>query len=97
MRIALKCNGPNKLEKISFSNIVALKISAIFECDSTNISLAATNLDTVRFYQKAIASLAVQGRFKRNREGKYLEAVEKMRQGKRKSKRKKNRRNLRKE
>ena len=33
--------------------------------------------------------MAVQDRFKRNREGKYLVAVEKMRQGKRKFERKK--------
>ena len=33
--------------------------------------------------------MAVQGRFKRNREGKHLVVVEKMRQGKRKFERKK--------
>ena len=38
MLIAFDFNGPNKLDKISFNNIVAMKIS--------------TNLDTVRFYQK---------------------------------------------
>ena len=45
-------NRPNKLEKINFKNIVAMKISAVFECDSTNNSSSDTNLDTVRLYQK---------------------------------------------
>ena len=39
-------------KKISFNNIAAMKISAILECYSTNSSLADSNLDTVRFYQK---------------------------------------------
>ena len=39
-------------KKISFNNIAAMKISAILECYSTNSSLADTNLDIVRFYQK---------------------------------------------
>ena len=36
MRDAFSFNGPNKLEKISFNNIVAMRISAVFECNSTN-------------------------------------------------------------
>ena len=39
-------------KKISFNNIAAMKISAIFECNSANSFLADTNLDIVRFYQK---------------------------------------------
>ena len=46
------CFQPNKLEKISFNNIVAMKISAVFKCNSTIRSWADSNLDTVRFYQK---------------------------------------------
>ena len=34
MRIALDFNGPNQLEQISFNNIVAMKISAVFDCNS---------------------------------------------------------------
>ena len=45
MRVAFSFNGPNKLEKISFNNIVAMKISAVFECNSTNSSLANANTD----------------------------------------------------
>ena len=67
-----------------------MKISAIIECYNTNSSLADTNLDTVRFYQMLVkcylaSYLVVQGSFKRNREGKYLVAVEKMRKGKKTS------------
>ena len=51
MRDAFKFNGLNKLKKITFGNIAAMKISAIITCDSTNIFSAYTNLDTVRFYQ----------------------------------------------
>ena len=99
MRVAFNFNGPNKLGKISFNNIVAMEISPVFECDSTNSSSADTNLDTVRFYRKCqlkqLASyLAVQGRFKRNREEIYLLAMEKMRQRKRKFERKLKRCNL---
>ena len=36
MRVALKFNGPKKLKKISFKNIAAMEISAVFECNSTN-------------------------------------------------------------
>ena len=43
---------------------------------------------------KVASYLAVQERLKRNRQGKYLVAVEKMRQGKRKFERKKKRCNL---
>ena len=57
-----------------------MKISAVFKSNSTNSSSASY--------------LAVQGRFKRNIEGKYLVAVEKMRQGKRKFEIKKKRCNL---
>ena len=35
-----------------FINIAAMKISAVFDCNSANDSSADTNLDTVRFYQK---------------------------------------------
>ena len=42
----------NKLERNSFHNILAMKISVVVEFDSTNISSADTNLDTFRFYQK---------------------------------------------
>ena len=52
MRDAFKFNGPEKLKKISFNNIAAMRISAILKCNSTNSSSADTNLDTVRFYQK---------------------------------------------
>ena len=52
MQVAFSFNGPNKLEKISFNNILAMKISAVFECHSASSYSANTNLDTVRFYQK---------------------------------------------
>ena len=52
MRVDFKFNGPKKLEKIIFNNIVAMNISVVFECNITNGSSADTNLDTVRFYQK---------------------------------------------
>ena len=45
------CLQLNKLEKISFSNMVDVKISAAFECISTHSTPADTKLDTVRFYQ----------------------------------------------
>ena len=45
MRVAFSFNGPNKLEIISFNNIVAMKISAVFECNSTNSSSANANTD----------------------------------------------------
>ena len=76
MRGALNLNGCNKLEKNSFNNILAMKISVAFEFNSTNSSSADTNLDTLRFYQKfykVATYLAVPGKFKRNREGKYLD------------------------
>ena len=47
----VSCLQPNKLEKISFNNIVAMKSSAAFECISTHSIPAGANLDTVRFYQ----------------------------------------------
>ena len=87
-----------KLKKISFNNVAVMKISAVFECNSTHSASVDTNLDTVRFYLATsylVASfLAVQGRFKRSKEGKYLVPMEKMRQGKRKFERKKKRCNL---
>ena len=51
-----------------------MKIRVVFEFNSTNSSSADTNLDNFRFYQKfQIAPyLAVQRKFKRNKEGKYL-------------------------
>ena len=52
MRGAFKFNGCNKLEKNSFNNIVAMKISVVCEFNSTNSSSADTNLATFRFYQK---------------------------------------------
>ena len=52
MRVEFNFNGCNKLEKNSFSNIVAMKISIVSEFNNTNSSLADTNLDTVKFYQK---------------------------------------------
>ena len=52
MRGAFNFNGCNKLEKNSFNNILAMKISVAFEFNSTNSSSADTNLDTFRFYQK---------------------------------------------
>ena len=54
MRGALNFNGCNKLEKNSFNNIFAMKISVVFEFNSTNSSSADTNLNTFRFYQKFI-------------------------------------------
>ena len=53
-----------------------MKISAVFEFNSTNSFSSDTKLDTFRFYQKfykVASDLAVQGRFKRNREGKHLD------------------------
>ena len=52
MRGAFKFNGCNKLEKNGFNNILAMKISVVFEFNSTNSSSADTNLATFRFYQK---------------------------------------------
>ena len=52
MRGAFNFNGCSKLEKNSFNNILAMKISVVFEFNSTNSSSADTNLDTFRFYQK---------------------------------------------
>ena len=43
------CLQHNKLKKINFNNIVAMKISAALECISTNSTRADTNLDTARF------------------------------------------------
>ena len=52
MRNAFNFNECNKLEKNSFNNILAMKISIVFEFNSTNSSSADTNLDTCRFYEK---------------------------------------------
>ena len=49
---AFNFNGCNKLVKNSFNNILAMKISVVFEFNGTNSSSAGTNLDTFRFYQK---------------------------------------------
>ena len=40
MRVVFNFNGPNKWEKINFNSIVAVKISAVFEFNSTNSSSA---------------------------------------------------------
>ena len=45
------CLQPYKLEKISFNNIVAMKINAVFECISIHSTPADTSLDTSRYYQ----------------------------------------------
>ena len=77
--------------------VVAMKISAAFEYNSTINYSADTNLDTVRFYQESsqlkllpssLAALGVYRRFNRNRQGKYTVAVEIIRQEKRKFERK---------
>ena len=49
MRVAFSFNGPNKLEKISFNNIVAMRISAVFGVIVPTVlkNSATTNLDTV--------------------------------------------------
>ena len=52
LRNAFKFIGPKKLKKISFSNIAAMKISAILDYNCTNSFSADTNLKNVRFYQK---------------------------------------------
>ena len=52
MRVEFNFKGCNKLEKISFSNIVAMKISIVSEFNNTNSSSTDSNLDTFRFYQK---------------------------------------------
>ena len=86
--------------KSSFNNTAAMKISAVFECNSFSSSSADTNQTPSDFiknvsqssqYSQLASYLEVQGSFKRNREGKYLVLVEKMRQGKRKFERKKKR------
>ena len=43
MRVVFNFNGPNKWEKINFNSIVAVKISAVFEFNSTNSSSADSN------------------------------------------------------
>ena len=50
MRVAFNFNGPNEFKKITFNNIVAINISAVFECNSINSSSVDPNLDIVRFY-----------------------------------------------
>ena len=52
MRDAFNSNGCNKLEKNSLNYILAMKISAVFEFNSTNSSSVDTNMGTFRFYQK---------------------------------------------
>ena len=97
MRGDLNFNGCNKLEKNSFTNILAMKISAVFEFNSTNSSSADTNLDTFRFYQKfyKVARYLATWQFKEGLKETEKEniwmAVEKMRKGKRKFERKRKR------
>ena len=43
-------NGCNKLEKNSFNNILAMKISVLFEFNSTDSSSADTSLDDSATY-----------------------------------------------
>ena len=74
MRCALNLNGCIKLEKNSFNKILAMKISVVFEFNSTNSFSADTNLDTFRF--------------KKTEKENIWMAVEKMRKGKRKFERK---------
>ena len=52
MQGAFNFNGCNKLEKNSFYNTLAVKISVVLELNSTNSSSANTNQDTFRLYQK---------------------------------------------
>ena len=52
MRGDFNFNGYNKLEKNSFNNILAMKISIVFDLNSTDSSSADINLDTFRFYWK---------------------------------------------
>ena len=79
MRGAFKFDGCNNLEKNSFNNILAMKISVVFEFNSTNSSSADTNLATFRFYQKfykvvrSLATWQFKRKFKKNREGKYFD------------------------
>ena len=40
----------SKFEKNNFNNIFAMKVSVVFEFNSTNSSSANANLDTFRFY-----------------------------------------------
>ena len=93
---AFSFNGCNKLEKNSFNNILAIKISFVFEFNSTNSFSAHTNLDTFRFYQKILMKVARQLANLQLKEGlkeieneKIWMAVEKMRKGKRRFQRKK--------
>ena len=52
MGSAFNFNGCNKLEKNSFNNTLAMKISFAFKFNSTNSSSADINQDTFRFYQR---------------------------------------------
>ena len=83
MRGAFEFNGCNKLEKNSFNNVLAMKISVVFEFNSTNSSSADTNLATFRFYQKFynVARERATWQFKKVKETEKennLMAVEKM-------------------
>ena len=50
MRVTFSFNG--LALSFNFNNMLAMKISAVFEFNSTNSSSADTNRDTLRFYQK---------------------------------------------
>ena len=73
-------DGFNKLEKNSFNNILAMRISVAFEFNSAfqlstiKLSYFLGHLQILsKFLIKAASYLAVQVRVKRNREGKYLD------------------------
>ena len=73
-----------------------MKISVVFEFNSTNSSSADTNLDTSRFYQKfyKVARYLASyfgGRCKETEQENIWMAVEKMKKGKRKFERKRKR------
>ena len=72
-------DGFNKLEKNSFNNILAMRISVAFKFNSAfqlstiKLSHFLGHLQILsKFLIKAASYLAVQVRVKRNREGKYL-------------------------
>ena len=62
MRIAFNFNGPNKLKKIIFKNIVPMKVSAVFECNSNNSYSADNNQILSKMLVKIAGQLARQGR-----------------------------------
>ena len=97
MRDALNFNGCNKFEKNSFNNILAMKISVVFEFNNTISSSPDTKLDTFRFYQKFhkvaryLATWQFKEGLKETEKENILTAVEEMRKGKRKFERKRKR------